>query len=681
MNRPACADRPARGSCHTLGPRRALVALFLVALLVGCGRASPLKSQAPRAPTRPVVAVSPKASSTATRPPTETPLATETHPVLSAPAIVEVIDLGGPAPPGHNPSALAVAADRIYVANEGSQTLSIIQDGAVQTALAIGQGPYRLWSDALSGRTFVAAEASKAIYVLERDEIVDVWPLTLAPTALTVGGGALWIGASDGTIVRLDLATGRLLSADAPLEDGMVVDLLALASGRVVSATYSQVHLYDGADTGIIASRPYAGYRTAAAAGDTVYICAYDRVTALTVVEELDGTDLKPLRTVTVADDVAAIAADATHGLLYTAGTMTNRVESIRLDDGYVMAGLAAGLSPQRLVYDRASDRLYVTYSESDSVGVFAGQTLDLLGTVPVALRVTALAPAEIGQGVYAGLNTGEVHLLTEEGDRRLMDGTGYPVELLPLPDAGLAVLDRASGQAWVFDGDGHATRTASTEEGSGGLYLDTATDQLYAGDAVLSPRAVITESVRITAGESEYPPVQMLRDTRRNVLYAVAQNGVPGSNAGFVVYRQDGSAWSDENVPGRLSVLDIAYDDATDRFYALCGHMGEYALQIYSAADHKEVAYIRLAMPPAAMLLNSPQHHLWVATSESAEDSGAAYTLLTAYDTRALAPVATVRVNESLSAGAVDPPNGRLYLATAQGALIYVRRRRIARR
>jgi hypothetical protein len=166
---------------------------------------------------------------------------------------------------------------------------------------------------------------------------------------------------------------------------------------------------------------------------------------------------------------------------------------------------------------------------------------------------------------------------------------------------------------------------------------------------------------------------VQVLRDTRRNVLYAVAQNGVPGSNGGFVVYRQDGSAWSDEIVPGRLSVLDIAYDDATDRFYALCGHMGEYGVQIYDAAARQELTYIRLANPPSAMLLNSAQHHLWVATVESPEGSVGAQTLLTAYDTRDWTPVAEVHVAESLSVGAVDPTAGRLYLAAAERALIYV--------
>ncbi|MFO7697964.1 MAG: hypothetical protein R6X16_12520, partial [Anaerolineae bacterium] len=205
------------------------------------------------------------------------------------------------------------------------------------------------------------------------------------------------------------------------------------------------------------------------------------------------------------------------------------------------------------------------------------------------------------------------------------------------------------------------------------GLYVDSVAGDLYAGDTVLSWSTGTTRSLGMPADPATAHPVQVLHDTRRNMLYTVALNETPGSNGGYVVYRQEGPAWETARVPGRQSVVDIIYDEEADRFFSINGRMGEYGIQVYDPESSRELHYVPLQAQPMAMLLNGPYHHLWVATSAPATGPTPAHTVLTAYDTRVFAPVAIVRVNEAISVATVDPRTGRLYLASGDNALIYV--------
>ncbi|MHB1318057.1 MAG: NHL repeat-containing protein, partial [Anaerolineae bacterium] len=591
-----------------------LLILLLAGAIQSCGRGPADGTPTPTSAVRvESTAVTLPASSPA---PERTPSPLSSPSPLAAPAIVEVIELGGPAIPGRNPLAVVASSERIYVANEGSRNVAIVQDGRVVTALALGQGPYRLATDTANGTVYLAAEIGRSIYVLEEDEIADVWPLAVAPTAITVSDGQVWVGGADGTIHRLDARSGQSLSTDGPLEDGMIVDLVSLESGRVVAATFSQVHLYAGPSAGIYGSRSYAGYRAIAAAANLVYVCAYDRVTGTTIVEELDGTSLALQRSLTVADDAAAIAFDARRDHLFVSGSVSNRVELIDMARGVTLASAIAGLSPQRLAFDTAADQVIATYYESDTLATFAAGELSLVELVPLTLRVTALAPGHASQGVIAGLNTGSGRSLTDRGQSVMLTGVGYPGGLVWLPNgAGLAVLDRAAAQVVVLDDDGVITLQVDTARGLESLYVDPVAGNLYAGDTIVSLDTGATASMGMPADPAVGSPVQVLRDTRRNRLYAVALNGIPGSNGGYVAYRQDGSNWETTGVPGRLSVLDIVYDQETDRFFAANGQMGVYGIQVYDPETMRELHYLALQAPPVAMLLNGPYHHLWIAT------------------------------------------------------------------
>ncbi len=646
-----------------------LVLLLVLSPLCGCarerGKAEPVEDVQLQTATDTPTIVSPTA--------TIAPEPSQTPSMLSSPALIGIIDLGGPALHGRQPLALALSGAFVYVANEATDNLSVIRDGRVQNVLPLQPGPYHAAYGADAERAYLSAEQAQVIYVLEAGEIANVWPLAFAPTALALADETLWIGGADGTIARLDAISGHLVSTDAPLDDGMIVDLLSPGGDYVLAATFTQIHLYSRADARIIVSQPYPGYRTMAAGDDAIYVCAYDRDTDTTIVDELNGTSLLLQNRLTVPDDTVALAVDATTNRLVAAGNITNQISLYDLTSGDLLATTGAGLSPQQLVYDPASQLIYASFFESDTVAAFESETLRLEQTVPLTLRVTALLASESSEMLYVGLNDGTVRALGPQSDATLLAGAGYPAALAELPDgAGLAVLDKSRKELALYDTDMQRTQLVSAGGAARGLYLDTTSDSLFANGTRLALSTGSTDEIRFSAGQPDGGPVQVVRDTTQDVLYAVALNGLAGSNGGYVVYRQDGDQWADTRVPGRLSVLDIVFDQATDRFFATNGHMGTYGVQVFDTRLGQEIHYVTLEAPPVALLLSSQFSHLWVATAVAASAGTPAHTLVTAYDTRVFAPVASVRINDTIALATVDRDSGRLHLAAASGAIIY---------
>jgi len=204
---------------------------------------------------------------------------------------------------------------------------------------------------------------------------------------------------------------------------------------------------------------------------------------------------------------------------------------------------------------------------------------------------------------------------------------------------------------------------------------FDPLHQQLYAGDTVIDLHQYLTHTMRVpTVYGVEYSPVATVLDTRRNILYAVAYNGTPGSNGGNVVRRFVDDAFDlAAPAPGRLSVIDLIYDEEMDRFYATNWRMNTYGLQISSAEDCREALYLRLDRYPAAMALNPATHHLWVALHPANRWEKTGNTLLAVYDTRTWGRAAEFVVVGLARSLAIDPSRGRVYAGSDETNAIYV--------
>ncbi|NLT72951.1 MAG: hypothetical protein GXX94_01975 [Chloroflexi bacterium] len=667
MIRPTFSHSQSASRQRGLGLRPILLVL-LVASLAGCSQETPSIPQTLSVSTETMIAATASPSPVSTEPasPSVTP-----YPL--APVIAEVIDLGGPPSPGRNPYSFALAGERIYVANEGSYNLSVIEQGEVASVIPLGAGPYRVVGDPSADQAFVAAEASRLIYRIESGEIQDIWPQSQAPSAAALSGDTLWVGYADGSIRTLQAADGQAITVLPPRRDGMIVDLLALGGGRVAAVSFSHVHLYEPFGTEPVVSRAIPGFRSATVAGGTLYACYYDGDSGTTHIQEISGSGLEPGRTLSVPDDTLGIAIDAQRDLLYVSGTVSNAIQMLDLDSGEILASSVVGLSPQRLLLDQAARSLLATCYDGDSLAVLNAGDLATQAAIPISLRVTAMAASEDGQTLYVGLNTGEIRAVMPRGETRLVAQSGYPAAMHALPEGSLAVLDRASAQVLMYSMDGELFAAYPASRTTRMLFVDTATDTLHAGDTAISLRSDTAEVSSVIAGDASTAPVQVLMDTRRNRLYAVALNGLPGSNGGYVAYWLDGIAWREAEAIGRLGVLDVVYDEITDRFFSISSHMTEHGVQVTGADSGQMLHAIPLEVAPQAMLLNAPLHHLWVASTGALSDLAPSRTVLTGFDTRRFAPVATLSIGDPVGATAVSVASGRLYLASLDRPLVYV--------
>jgi DNA-binding beta-propeller fold protein YncE len=591
----------------------------------------------------------------------------------AAPTMVEVIELAGPPAPGLGPQSIALLGERVYTANEESRNLSIIQGGAVRSVLPLEQGPYRLVADPAREQLYVLNQFGRSILVVGGEELVAHWALPFEPTAGTLVDDQLWIGAMSGELARLDVATGIALQPAPPPIQGMIQDL-ALAEGRVLVGSHQQVALYDAQSLQPVAGQPVAGYRALAVAGEALYLCTDDLATGATWLERWELAGLTPQARLAAPGDTGAIWVDAPGQRAVLTGATTHRLYLLDLATGATLLERTAGLAPRSLAYDAGAEWLYVTHSESHTVVVVAPEDLSVSEITPTALQITALAAGPEPGSLLVGLSTGEVRLLRRQGAASIWPVGVYPGEVgyVPALDR-VAVVDRALGELLLLERDGSVWLRHATGPNPRSLYIDAQRHTIYAGDLRFNWVAEPPDILGIPAGlAGSYPPVGLLRDTRRDHLYAIAWNGIPGSNGGYRIVRERDGVWNAElPAPGRLSVIEAAYDERTDRFYSTHAHMGQFGLEVSEGETLAEAAYLALDRYPQAMLLNAELWRLWLALPAAPGEP--AHTRLLALDTRTLSPAATLQAPDRIARMALDAATQRLYLAAQDEARIYV--------
>ena len=326
---------------------------------------------------------------------------------------------------------------------------------------------------------------------------------------------------------------------------------------------------------------------------------------------------------------------------------------------------------------DAQSGILYVANRQGNCVTLVSTGDLTIIDTVPLALTLADMAVDSSDGRLYATASSSD-RILVFEGDS-LLDTWyvgRYPHHVRLVPGEGwVAVLTQADARLTLLDRRGRVIRTYETGAHPQGLMVQTSAQRIYAGDTVIDLTRQTTRTLRIpTIYHSEAPPVQVVEDTRRKRLYAVAFNGVPGSNGGYVVALLDPR---DDNhtgpLPGRLSVIDLIYDKEADRFYSTYARMGSYGLQVSNAEDGRELLHIGLDRYPLAMILNPETRHLWLALPANPYERKEQDTRILAYDTRTMRQAAEMEVAGVVTAMAVDQRQNRVYLANGDKGLIHI--------
>lgn len=625
----------------------------------------------------PVPALAPTASPTVTSSGTVTPLPSLTStPQPFVPASMALEAVGGVC---RAPEGVATLGDQVWVACAASGNVCALGSGSVASCIATGGRPTALAADEAARRLYALDGGAEVIHVIADGTVSATWSAPGA-TSLALVDGRLWAGTGDGEIAVYGAADGAPLGR-VPLSGGDAVLALAGSPGgeRLFASTYGTLHAVDVASLTDVAQVERNGiYRTLAVSADgaVVYTSEFDRAELRSYLLAVSAESLEVVRRTPAPADPAAAIVDGRDGRLYLASGAAGWLSTYDRDLA-LLGALEVGLSPRGLALHAATGRLYVANADSDNVQVIDVGAQRVAATIALAGRYAGLAVNPATSTLYVAASSADAILaVAADGTVSRWALPGYPQAVLPLSDDNrVAALTRHPARLWILSEEGQPLASYPIAPESGGLYYDPSAGALYAGSLRLDLASGRVEEVAAKAWtEALQPPRGYVYDARRGHLYALAHNGIPGSNGGIVLAALAGR----QTAPtfDALGVRDAVYDSATDRLLVASARVFGCRLQALRAEDGEEVA--NRALPdgcPAHLAVLPGSGHLWVAVEAlDSSDHGTPAARLLCLDAATLAPLAELPTDGPIDSLAADPQGQRVLAGLGtQGRLLTV--------
>jgi YVTN family beta-propeller protein len=251
---------------------------------------------------------------------------------------------------GSSPRGIAVDAEanRVYVANSGSNEVTVI-DGESHEVVAthsVGKEPWGIAADPNTGRVFVSNRSGGTVSVIDGRH-------NLLIATVAVGGlpTAVAVNPNTGRVYVVDGGSGNLSVIDG--RSNILIATLSLASDSPVEAWDVAV---DSSANQVYVATSAAG--ASDADGGTVLV--------------IDGSNYSLVNSVAVPSSVEALAVDSTSGRVYLGGSSDNRMQVVDARTSVVtsVVGLEGGLSAVEV--DPASGHVYVAHGDSSSLSTIS---------------------------------------------------------------------------------------------------------------------------------------------------------------------------------------------------------------------------------------------------------------------------------------------------------------------
>lgn len=134
--------------------------------------------------------------------------------------------VGQPIEVGNGPTAIAAFGSTLWVANATDSTIVSVdaRTGIVGSPESVSAGPIALAVDG-SGLWLASEDAASVSHLDPSTGIPRAAPIQLSarPSALALDAGSVWVTATDGTVTRIDRATGRVTATDVGGELAAIV--------------------------------------------------------------------------------------------------------------------------------------------------------------------------------------------------------------------------------------------------------------------------------------------------------------------------------------------------------------------------------------------------------------------------------------------------------------------------
>ena len=606
------------------------------------------------------------------------------------PTVVARLELGVPSGNGYYPRAIAVnsATGRVYVRNERSDSeehgnVSVI-DGTTNEIIAtipVGRSGWdygEVAVDETANRIYVANRGDKTLTVIGGDthqvlatvEDVEAVAVDEARNRLYVAEGE--------TIRLLDASDYReLRSAGLPPGSSVSALTLNLPADRLYLARSSPdaLDIFSASTLGRMTSIPLEG-RAQDLAVNTVANRLYAALSSNENDEILtfDGGSGDAIASLVAGEHyrINVLAVDEAADRLYVGRTAWQEpgVLVVNGATGQIVDQIGPASGVEGIALDPQRKKLYLSLASGNQVAVVDTEREALVALVPTAIEAVDAAVDPSAQRLYVTDSADQLHVF---------DSTNCE-ELAVVPGRGPLAVDDVRHRIYVGDPDGQGVQIIDGQTNhavglipqTGKPVVNSKTNELYIVESGIYVADPETQSVvgKIDSTFPEphgFPPnpaaVDLAIDPQLNLLYGVISNGVPGSGGGSYLQVYDGVTHTPVFTDTELSIVSIDVDPTAGRAYVTRSSFGGYVSLKVLAEGGRWVARLEGIV---GNLRVDPNKGLVYLTS--GWDKGHRLLIV---DGQTADLLADVPLDGEYALRALDPLAGRLYLIGQGGSVL----------
>ena len=257
----------------------------------------------------------------------------------------------------------SVAAGKLYVANQGSNNVSIIdlKTESVTATTTVGLSPSGIWVDE-SGNVYVANQGGNSLSVIKAgsdlaSELIPVQTLPVAVAGSAITGSVYVVNQGSNSVSVVNPATSS------------VTETVIVGTGPSAIVVHPDTNVVYVANQG----------------SNNISL--------------INGFSNLPVTTISVGNGPAGLALNVATKRLYVANTQGSSISVIDTDTNAVLATVPLTSAPRSVAVFQPGNLVYATQRLADTATVLDGETNKVLGTVstgdaPMGVRVRAEAAA-----------------------------------------------------------------------------------------------------------------------------------------------------------------------------------------------------------------------------------------------------------------------------------------------
>ena len=296
---------------------------------------------------------------------------------------------------GIAPEGLALVDGKIYVANSGSSSVSVIDSSSntVVETIPVEIDPVDLAYDSTNKAIYVTDKSSGELSIINTSSLSLEGVINVGSTPASI--------AYDSTNNELYLTNEVNLSVSGSTNEGLVIvipvqDIPNLGADISISDQLTS----SGTEVALKADVPVGGAPTAIAY-DPSNNLIYTADSASDTVSVIDAASDKVITNIPVGIDPTAIVYDLVNSNIYVADTGSNNIVEVSTEDNSIVVTIDVGLQPSGIAFDQANRELYVSNSGSDTVSVIDTNSNTVVATIDVGINPTSIAYDPINGEVY----------------------------------------------------------------------------------------------------------------------------------------------------------------------------------------------------------------------------------------------------------------------------------------